>query len=191
MRDTLKMGLTLTLVCSIAAASLAQVYKITKVRIDRNMIEVEKKKLKEVLPMAVSFDEGQVDGKKVFIGKDSEGRVVGAAFNVAPQGYAGKINTLIGVDSERKVTAISITKLDQKETPGLGTKITEPKFRDRFKGKDGNDLKLKKDGGSIDAITAATISSRAVANGVHEGMKWYRKAVEGTVPIYGRSEAEP
>lgn len=177
MRDTLKMGLTLTLVCSIAAASLAQVYKITKVRIDRNMIELEKKKLKEVLPSAVSFDEGQVDGKKVFTGKDTEGRVVGTAFNVAPQGYAGPINTLIGVDSERKVTAISITKLDQKETPGLGTKIAEPKFRDRFNGKEGDALKLKKDGGSIDAITAATISSRAVANGVFEGVEWYKKAV--------------
>ena len=73
--------------------------------------------------------------------------------------------------------AVSITKLDQAETPGLGTKVTEPKFRDQFKSKEGNDLKLKKDGGSVDAITAATISSRAVANGVHEGMEWYKKAV--------------
>lgn len=177
MHETIKTGLILTVVCIIAAVSLAQVYRITKVKIDQNMAEMEKKKLTYVLPVAVAFEEGQVDGRKVFTGKDGGGNIVGKAFNAAPQGYAGPINTLIGVDNEGKVTSISITKLDQKETPGLGTKICDARFRDQFRGKEGNALKLKKDGGSIDAITAATISSRAVANGVKEGMEWYKKAI--------------
>lgn len=177
MLDTIKMGFVLTFICVIAAGSLAKVYEITKVRIDRNMVELEEKKRKEILPDAVSFEERQVDGKSLFIGKDAEGKAIGSIFKIAPRGYAGPINAMIGVDEGGKVVAINITKLDQTETPGLGTKVTEPKFRDQFKGKEGDSLKLKKDGGSIDAITAATISSRAVANGVHEGMEWYKQAV--------------
>lgn len=177
MLETLKMGLVLTVICVIAAASLAKVYEITKVRIDRNMVELEEKKRKDILPNAVSFEEKQVDGKSVFVGKDAEGKAIGSIFKIAPRGYAGPVNAMIGVDEGGKVLAVNITKLDQAETPGLGTKVTEPKFRDQFKAKEGDALKLKKDGGSVDAITAATISSRAVANGVKEGMEWYHKTV--------------
>ncbi len=177
MGDTLKMGLILTVICVIAAGSLAKVYEVTKVRIDRNMVELEEKKRKEIIPQAATFEEKKVDGKTIFVGKDAEGKAIGSIFKIAPRGYAGPVNAMIGIDEGGKVMAVSITKLDQTETPGLGTKVTEPKFRDQFKDKEGNDLKLKKDGGSVDAITAATISSRAVANGVHEGMEWYNKAV--------------
>lgn len=177
MLETLKIGFTLTLICVIAAASLAQVYKITKVKIERNMIELEEKKRKEIIPQAVGFEEKVVEGKKVFIGKDAQGQVIGSVFNAVPRGYAGPINILIGINPSGAVAAVSITKLDQTETPGLGTKVTEAKFRDQFKGKEGDALRLKKDGGSIDAVTAATISSRAVANGVKEGVEWYKKAI--------------
>lgn len=177
MGDTLKMGAVLTVICVIAAVALAKVYDITKVRIDRNMVELEEKKKKEIIPQAASFEERQIDGKSIFTGKDAEGKVIGSIFKIAPRGYAGPINAMIGIDANGKVMAVSITKLDQTETPGLGTKITEPKYRGQFKGKDGDDLKLKKDGGSIDAITAATISSRAVANGVKDGVEWYKKNV--------------
>jgi electron transport complex protein RnfG len=53
--------------------------------------------------------------------------------------------------------------LEQKETPGLGTKMTEDKFLNQFKGINISDFKLavKKDGGDVDALTGATISSRA------------------------------
>ncbi|MBI4745145.1 MAG: RnfABCDGE type electron transport complex subunit G [Deltaproteobacteria bacterium] len=191
MGDTLKLGFVLTIICVIAAGSLAKVYDVTSVIIKKNEKELDEKKRKEIIPQAVAFEEKKVDGKTIFIGKDAQGKAIGSIFKIAPRGYAGPINAMIGIDEGGKVMAVSITKLDQAETPGLGTKVTGPKFRDQFKGKDGNALILKKDGGSIDAITAATISSRAVANGVHEGMEWYKKAVEGTVPIYGRSEAEP
>jgi electron transport complex protein RnfG len=64
--------------------------------------------------------------------------------------------------------------LSQQETPGLGARIVEvrpggekPWFTSQFEGKSGDELRLKKDGGGIDAITGATISSRAVAGGVY------------------------
>ncbi len=65
-------------------------------------------------------------------------------------------------------TIINITVLEHKETPGLGTKMTEPSFKDQFMDKNPveYELKVKKDGGPVDAITAATISSRAYCDAV-------------------------
>ncbi len=177
MGDTLKLGFILTVICVIAAGSLAKVYEITSVRIEKNMIELEEKKRKEIFPQAASFEEKKVDDRIIVVGKDKDGKAIGSIFKIAPRGYAGPINTMIGIDASGKVSAVNITKLDQTETPGLGTKITELKFRNQFKDKEGDSLKLKKDGGGIDAITAATISSRAVANGIKEGVDWYKKAV--------------
>jgi electron transport complex protein RnfG len=80
----------------------------------------------------------------------------------------------IGIAPDGTVAGLAISKLDQTETPGLGVKITLPAFRDQFRGKNADAVRLKKDGGTVDAITAATISSRAVANGVREALAWYR-----------------
>lgn len=178
MGDTVKLGFVLTVICIIAAGSLAKVYDVTSVIIKKNEKEMDEKKKKEIIPQANVFEENQIDGRTVYIGKDADGNAIGSIFKIAPRGYAGPINAMIGIDNGGKILAVSITKLDQTETPGLGTKITEPRFKDQFRDKEGNDLKLKKDGGSIDAITAATISSRAVANGVHEGVEWYKNAVK-------------
>lgn len=180
MGDTIKLGFILTVVCVTAAGSLAKVYEITKVRIERNMVELNEKKRKDIFPQAAAFEEKKIDGKSIFTGKDAQRQVIGSIFSVTPRGYGGPINITIGVNPMGAVAAVSITKLDQTETPGLGVKTTEPKFRDQFKNKEGDTLKLKKDGGSIDAITAATISSRAVADGVYEGVVWYKKAVAGS-----------
>jgi len=60
-----------------------------------------------------------------------------------------------------------------KETPGLGLKAREAWFRDQFRGKTGDEVVLKRDDGTIDAISAATITSRAVASGVKQGIAQY------------------
>lgn len=74
-------------------------------------------------------------------------------------------------------TIINITVLEHKETPGLGTKMTEPSFKDQFVDKNpGNyELKVKKDGGPVDAITAATISSRAYCDAVQRAYNTLKK----------------
>ena len=74
-------------------------------------------------------------------------------------------------------TIINITVLEHKETPGLGTKMTEPKFKDQFSDKNPEQfiLKVKKDGGPVDAITAATISSRAFCDAVQRGYNTLQK----------------
>jgi len=72
----------------------------------------------------------------------------------------------VGFDNELKVKAVRI--LEQTETPGLGAKITEHGFLDQFAGKSGNELYLKKyhKEGTLDAVTGATISSKAVSDGI-------------------------
>jgi electron transport complex protein RnfG len=74
-------------------------------------------------------------------------------------------------------TIIGISVLNHKETPGLGTKITEPEFKEQFTGKNPGEfiLKVKKDGGQVDAITAATISSRAFCDAIQRAYNTIQK----------------
>jgi electron transport complex protein RnfG len=96
--------------------------------------------------------------------KDKE--TIGYAFIAVGKGYGGEINTFVGIDKD--FTIKQITVISNSETPGLGAKITESFFTDQFKGLRSSDVKLNKDGGKIDAITGATISSRAVTDSVRQ-----------------------
>src|SRR3990172_10408060 len=169
MQEILKMGIVLTVVCVISAGALSSVYNVTKNKIDENVRVSDIKKRQEVLPSAVNFVEKEIKNKKLWSGIDKDGKEIGVVIKVSPRGYAGPINTTIGITNDDTISTVAINKLDQTETPGLGVKITHDSFKNQFKGKKGDELKLKKDGGTIDAITAATISSRAVTNSVKEG----------------------
>jgi electron transport complex protein RnfG len=89
-------------------------------------------------------------------------QLVGAAvIGVTDKGFSGLIKVMVGFNELGEIKNVVV--LEQKETPGLGTKMTEPKFLDQFKGINIADfnLKVKKDGGDVDALTGATISTRA------------------------------
>ncbi|MFA4843484.1 MAG: FMN-binding protein [Candidatus Margulisiibacteriota bacterium] len=145
MIKTVKLGLILMVFCVISAGLLAYVYIITQPRIVRNSSAAYDLSVKEVLPVASS----------------------GEAVRVAPRGYGGPVVLLVGVSNEKKVVGIKV--LSQKETPGLGAKVVERGFLDQFIGKGANDpLEPKKD---IDAITGATITSRAVCEGVRQAIR--------------------
>jgi len=167
------MIIALLVVCLLSAFSLSKVYSITKERIDKQVEEATKRSLEQALPQAEDFKE--IEPSTVWIGLDKMGNKVGIVFKVAPRGYGGPIPTIVGVDREGRITGVKIASAAEglKETPGLGVKITEPWFRNQFKGKTKKEVLLKKDGGTIEAITAATISSRAVTNGIREGMEKY------------------
>lgn len=103
-----------------------------------------------------------------------EKELAGWVIKAGGQGYADKIDLLIGVDPEVK-TLTGLFILDQKETPGLGNKITFPEWRRQFVGKSTTvPLVVAKgtpgDGHTIDAITGATISSRSVTRIVNQVM---------------------
>jgi len=103
-----------------------------------------------------------------------DGKPVGVAVRTwSALGYSGMIRLIVGFDAQGNIFDISV--LEQKETPGLGAKMVLPEFRGQFKGRNpgSEPLKVRKDGGDIDAITAATISSRAFADAVRRAYESY------------------
>jgi len=104
---------------------------------------------------------------------DSSNNFAGLAFQVFPRGYKGEIPVLVGVDSAGVITGIIIPKANLRETPGLGMKVADSSFIARLIGRAANALKLKRDGGEIDAVSGATVSSRAVCNGIRNGYEKY------------------
>lgn len=94
-----------------------------------------------------------------------DGTDAGYCVEVGPTGFGGAVDTMVGIDSDGKVTGISVISASS-ETPGLGARSTEPEFQAQFAGQVGTEVAVAKDGGSIDALTGATITSRAVSEGV-------------------------
>ena len=97
----------------------------------------------------------------------ADNQFIGAAVKTySKNGFGGKIELMVGMLANGNINKVSI--LSQAETPGLGANMVNDKFKNQFDGKDPKTfiLKVKKDGGDVDAITAATISSRAVAEAV-------------------------
>ncbi len=176
-KQLIKFGLLLMLVCSIAAAALAFTYAKTKPVIEQRKIDAEKEAIQSVFPQAaeVKIVITEKENYKVVFDKDQQ--ELGVAMKASPIGYGGTIEILVGVTKEGKVSAVKI--MNQNETPGLGTKTAEPKFYEQFAGKQDKELALQKDGGTIEAVTAATISSQAVTRGVQEAVDKVLKFYEG------------
>ena len=85
-------------------------------------------------------------------------------------GYGGDIVMMVGFKADKK-TVVCYKVLAASETPGLGSNLTTPEFSGQFAGKDGSSLSVKKDGGEIEAITSATITSRAVCRAIADAQK--------------------
>lgn len=92
------------------------------------------------------------------------GETIGYTFIAKGKGYGGEISTLVGIDKDFAIKEITV--MSNTETPGLGIRITLASFTDQFKGLKSQDVVLSKNGGKVDAITGATISSRAVTDSV-------------------------
>jgi len=160
--------LILTIITALSGYLLAQVYKTTKPAIEKQKKIEEEKVNRGIFPDGVEFIEKEENGVKYFSVLNSKKEEIGKIFTTSSLGYGGYIKIKVGIDKNGKIKGIKI--LQHNETPGLGAKITEDKFLSQFKGKTAEELYLKKDKseGRIDAITGATISSRAVTDGVRK-----------------------
>jgi RnfABCDGE-type electron transport complex G subunit len=96
----------------------------------------------------------------------ADGDKIGYAFLAAGAGYGGEISILVGLEDAETVKGLII--VSHQESPGIGSRITESDFTDQFVGLNINDVALKQDGGQIDGLTGATISSQAVVDAVRE-----------------------
>lgn len=168
MKKFLGLVFSLTVISGICAAVLAHVSALTREPIEKMGEERRKSAVKAVMPARVVKIESSGD---VFVGRDSSGAVVAyAAEGVDAGGYGGDIKLMVGFEADAKTVVRYIT-LFAAETPGLGMKLNSPEFSGQFSGKDGSSLKVTKEGGRIEAITAATITSSAVCRAVENAQK--------------------
>ncbi|MDD3925032.1 MAG: RnfABCDGE type electron transport complex subunit G [bacterium] len=175
MKEAIKLGLALLAICAIAGLALGLTYNITTPRIIAQEREARQRLYGDVLPGADKFEEVTIGAHTYQAGLRNRQRI-GVVSTVTAEGYGGDIVLVVGMDQAGVVTGVSI--LSQNETPGLGNKATEPQFLKQYIGKRSGDLRLKTDGGEIDAITAATITSRAVTTGVKNAVEQYLSDME-------------
>jgi electron transport complex protein RnfG len=177
------MVLSLSLISLGAAACLGFVYEITKKPIEISNLNKKLNSIRQVVPEfnnnpdaeMFRLPTGEGDSLEVYPAK-KDNEVVGYAVSTyTNEGFSGNITMMAGFRPDGSIIDVSI--LSQKETPGLGTKMAEPGFKDQFKGKNPAEysLKVKKDGGPVDAITAATISSRAFCDAVQRSYNTLQK----------------
>ncbi len=162
--------LRLTILCVAAAFALAVVYGKTEPMIEEQTRKIEDQAQKEVLPAADRFEKVNEDYSLAF---DKEGNPAGEIVKASRQGYGGQIKIMAGIDNEDKVVGIKI--LEHSETPGLGDGIAKENFTRQFGGKAAPEIMLKRDGVGIDAITGATISSRACVEAVKKGLDYIKQ----------------
>ena len=164
MKKSVGLVLSLTLISGICAGVLAYVNALTKGPIAATAAANEERAVKAVMPPGVESVKASGDG--VFVGTDASGAVAGyAAKGSDSGGYGGDITLMVGFRADGR-TVVCYRTLAAAETPGLGMKLDTPAFAGQFAGRDGTSLAVKKDGGEIEAITSATITSRAVCRAV-------------------------
>jgi electron transport complex protein RnfG len=184
--------LALALIAGIAAALLGGIYLLTEAPIKAAQQQKTNAALGEVLP---AFDNQpgeetvQINGVTFYVGR-KDGKIVGfAGETITPKGYNGNVTVLAGLLPNGTITTVLVTK--QAETPGLGTVVCERKrektisgiikgvketglppnrILDQYSGMKAEagqtPWAVQKDGGTCDAITGATITSRAVCGAV-------------------------
>lgn len=179
----INMVYVLFLVAAIAGLALGGVYNLTKEPIALAKKAKIENAIKEVLPefdeLKESYSIMSYDGTKAkdslkFTDAYKGGEYIGTAVETyTMKGFSGLIKLMVGLKPDGTISNISV--LEHKETPGLGTKMAEPKFKDQFLDKNpaSFDLKVTKDGGDVDAITAATISSRAFSDATDRAFKTF------------------
>jgi electron transport complex protein RnfG len=181
----LNMVLTLGIISIIASATLGYVYELTKGPI---AIAQQKKTLEAIANVTPPFDNKpneeiymlpiENDDSLICYPAKKDGKLVGTAISTySDAGFSERIHIMVGLAPDG--TIINTAVLSQKETPGLGDKMQKSKspWSNQFNGKNPATfhLKVKKDGGDVDAITAATFSSRGFTDAVDRAYKAYMK----------------
>lgn len=170
MNDFVKITLNLTVICALAGLIISATWSVTDpVRVRKEAQEREMA-LKGLIPAADDIRQARevviVDKKQAIYVATSGGKTIGYIVSSVGRGYSSLIKMLVATGTDNTVTGIEV--LGHAETPGLGDRITEAEFKDRFKGKTPDNLEVVKQptDTQIEAISGATISSRAVTKGV-------------------------
>lgn len=178
------MVLTLFLVTLFASTALGFIYELTKGPIEKAKLEKKNMAIQQVVP---EYDnnpndeayEVEVDDATLTLyPAKKEGKTVGVAVETfTTKGFSGEFRLMVGFNDDGTINNISV--LEHAETPGLGDKMESDKsdWSEQFYNKSPEEFNLavKGDGGDVDAITAATITSRAYCDAVERAYKAFKK----------------
>jgi electron transport complex protein RnfG len=196
------MVLVLSVTAITVGAILAGFFQLVSAKIEANRLAEERRAIFAVLEGAENYGvvikevEDLPGPVRIFKGLDGDGKPVGFAFIADGPGFQGKIRMMVGLNlNQERLSGLRV--VEQIETPGLGDKIAKEKFESQFKG-----LALKpkieyvknrkpERENQIQAITGATISSRAVVNAINKRVKVVLKALEGEGFLLPVTEEQP
>lgn len=164
-----KIGINLTIACLLSGAIIAGTYSITAPIAAQERVNLKNRAMKELVAEAQTFQ--PIQGKSDWYAAQKDGKIIAYVVPAESKGYGGAIRMLAAVTPEGKMLDYKI--LGHNETPGLGDKAADPKFRQRFAGKAAEDMEVVKipSDKNIQALTGATITSRAVTKGIREAVE--------------------
>ena len=183
MRDIIRMVIVLSVICGASGFTLSFVKQVTEEPREYSYLKFVKEPsikavlsgydndpIKDRLTLTLGKDEKGQPVEKQFFPAKKGGKVFAVAFDANAIGYGGPISVMVGVTEQGVLDAIAI--MSHSETPGLGARTVEPSFTDQFKGLNlGGNLKLAGDGGKVEAISGASISSGAVVKAVRQALE--------------------
>ncbi|OIQ50592.1 Electron transport complex protein RnfG [Pseudodesulfovibrio hydrargyri] len=176
MKEMMKMMIVLSLICGIAGITLAALKQVTAPIIEEQVLTyVQAPAIESVLS---DYDNNPIKDRKKFTvdGRTvtvfpalKGGTLTGVAFETSGKGYGGNIGVMVGFDVRAMhLTGIGITTL--KETPGVGARVAEHGYTTQFRGHPLEAVDLKKNGGDIEAVAGATISSTGTVTAVRQAI---------------------
>lgn len=172
---------TVTLVCS---ALLAGVYVITEEPVKAAARARTEAAIAAVSPEFVSMEKlSAPDGTEYYVTRDVDGNPAGYVISASSIGFGGDIRLMVGIRPDGRIYDTAV--IEHSETPGLGAKCTDESFAGQFRDFDlGEGLPVvRKDGGDVDAITAATITSRAYCAAIGSALSTFRAILPEKEPV--------
>ncbi|MBR6826097.1 MAG: RnfABCDGE type electron transport complex subunit G [Oscillospiraceae bacterium] len=168
MKYILKLALTLLLITAVVAGLLGFVNRLTADKIAENTAKKAQEAMEAVFP-AGSYEKLEVAKEGITEAYRAEG---GYVIRLNANGFGGAIDMMVGITNEGMVTGISV--ISHAETASLGAECTREDWRMQFVGTAGN-LKVTKDGGTVDALTGATVTSRGVTEAVNRAVEFVKE----------------
>lgn len=172
-----KIGINLTIACFLSGVIIAGTYAVTAPVAAQQRENMKNKAMKELVTDAQAFK--PITGQAGWYAAEKDGKILAYVVPAESKGYGGAIKMLAAIAPDGKVVDFKI--LAHNETPGLGDRAREPKFSKQFAGKKPEDLEVVKTptDKNIQALTGATITSRAVTKGIREAAEEVAKYAAG------------
>jgi Na+-translocating ferredoxin:NAD+ oxidoreductase subunit G len=176
------MVFSLSVITLVASAALGYVYEFTIEPIAAAQLAKKVRAISVVVPeynnnpvddMYLAPIPDSNDSLEIYPAYQNGALVAVAVRSFSPKGYSGNVWIMVGMKPDGSIFDISV--LEHKETPGLGTKMTDESFKAQFRNKNPENfnLKVKKDGGDVDALTGATITTRAFGDATYRAWKTF------------------